>query len=109
MPEVTQAELGRRLYHVHRGKTVESSMKLMQQGIGADWKSLSEADITLLSHLLQCTWNKIEQRAWDKIPFMNIGMDTVKRILSYGDGVSPGKNPSPEAVEEIRKILLAVR
>lgn len=109
MPEVTQAELGRRLYHVHRGKTVESSMKLMQQGIGADWKSLSEADITLLSHLLQCTWNKIEQRAWDKIPFMNIGMDTVKRILSYGDGVRPGKNPSPETVEEIRKILMAVR
>jgi hypothetical protein len=109
MPEVTQAELGRRLYHVHRGKTVESSMKLMQQGIGADWKLLSEADIMLLSHLLQCTWNKIDQKVWDKIPFMNLSMETARKILSYGEGVRPGKNPSPEAVEEIRKILLAVR
>jgi hypothetical protein len=108
MPEVTQAELGRRLYHVHRGKTVESAMKLMQQGIGAEWKSFSETDITLLSHLLQCTWNKIDQKIWDKIPFMNVKMGDVRQILSHGDGVAPGKNPSAEAVAEIKKILLAV-
>ena len=108
MPEVTQAELGRRLYHVHRGKTVEASMKMMQQGIGVEWKTFTEADVALLTHLLQCTWNKIEQRAWDKIPFMNVKMEEIRRILSYGEGVRPGRNPSTEAVAEIRKILLAL-
>ncbi|MCK9632831.1 MAG: hypothetical protein M0R30_14470 [Methanoregula sp.] len=109
MPDVTQAELGRRLYHVHRGKTVEVSMKMMQQGIGAEWRSFSEADITLLTHLLQCTWNKIDQKVWDKIPFVNIKMDEVRQILSRGTGIRPGRNPSPETVEEIKKILLAIR
>jgi len=109
MPDVTQAELGRRLYHVHRGKTVEASMKLMQQGIGAEWRSFSDADITLLTHLLQCTWNKIDQKIWDKIPFMNMKTGDIRQILSYGEGVRPGKNPTPEAVGEIRKILLAVK
>jgi len=108
MPDVTQAELGRRLYHVHRGKTVESSMKMMQQGIGAEWKSFSEADVALLTHLLQCTWNKIEQKVWDKIPFMNIKIEEVRQILSHGEGVRPGKNPAPDEVAEIKKILLAI-
>jgi hypothetical protein len=109
MPDVTQAELGRRLYHVHRGKTVEASMKMMQQGVGQEWKSLSEADITLITHLLQCTWNKIDQKVWDKIPFVNTKMGEVRQILSLGAGVRPGKNPAPEAVEGIKKILLAIR
>jgi hypothetical protein len=109
MPDVTQAEVGRRLYHVHRGKTVEHSMKLMQQGIGPEWKSFSEEDISILSHLLQCTWNVIDQRIWDKIPFANMKAGDVRQILSFGEGVSPGNNPSPESVEKIKKILLAIR
>jgi hypothetical protein len=109
MPDVTQAEVGRRLYHVHREKTVERAMKLMQQGIGQEWKSLSEEDIGLLSHLLQCTWNVIDQGIWDKIPFANTKAGDVRQILSHGEGVRPGRNPKPEAVVEIKKVLLAIR
>lgn len=86
MPDVTQAEVGRRLYHVHREKTVERAMKLMQHGIGAEWKSLSEADINLLSHLLQCTWNIIDQGIWDKIPFAGVKMGDLQQILCTGRG-----------------------
>jgi hypothetical protein len=109
MPDVSQAEVGRRLYHVHREKRIEQAMKLMQQGTGADWKLLSEADIHLLSHLLQCTWNTIDQEVWDKIAFMNVSMKDVRMILSYGEGVRPRHNPEPGQVDEIRKILLAIR
>jgi len=108
MPDVTQAEVGRRLYHVHREKTVEGSMKLMQQGIGAEWKSFSENDVELLLHLLQCTWNTIDQKVWDKIPFAKITAGEVRQILSHGEGVCPGCNPAPEAVAKIKKILLKV-
>jgi len=108
MPDVTQAEVGRRLYHVHREKTVEQAMKQMQQGIGAEWKLFSQANIALLTHLLQCTWNKIDQKIWDTIPFTNTKAEDVRKILSYGEGVSPGRNPAPDAVAEIKKILLAV-
>jgi hypothetical protein len=107
MPDVSQAEIGRRLYHVHRGKTVESAMKMMQQNIGEDWKSLSEDDVRILGHLLQCTWNTIDQAIWNKIPFVKMTMKDVRQILSHGDGVSPGHNPSPEAVAAIKTILTA--
>jgi hypothetical protein len=108
MPDVTQAEVGRRLYHVHREKTVERAMKLMQHGIGAEWKSLSEADINLLSHLLQCTWNIIDQGIWDKIPFSGVTMGDLQQILSYGEEVRPGRNPTQESIDKIKKILLGL-
>ena len=108
MPDVSQAEVGRRLYHVHREKRVEEAMKQMQQGMGQDWKLLSETDVHLLSHLLQCTWNTIDQGIWDKICFVNAKAADVRKILSYGEGVCPGHNPAPEVVEEIKKILLAI-
>jgi hypothetical protein len=108
MPDVSQAEVGRRLYHVHREKRIEQAMKQMQQGTGAEWKLLSEADVHLLSHLLQCTWNTIDQGVWDKIAFVNVTTQDIRKILSYGEGVKPGRNPAPGQVEEIRKILLAI-
>lgn len=109
MADVTQAEIGRRMYHIHREKRVEQAMKLMQQGAGQEWRSLSEDEIHMLGHLLQCTWNKIDQKQWDAIPFGRMGMAAVRKILSYGEGVGPGHNPPPEAVAEIKKILTALK
>jgi len=108
MPDVSQAEIGRRMYHVHREKLVEQAIKLIQQGLGAEWKLYSEEDIILLGHLLQCTWNTIDQKIWEKIAFAKFTRSDVQKILSHGKGVCPGKNPSPEAVAEIKKILLAI-
>jgi hypothetical protein len=108
MPEATQAEVGRRLYHVHREKRVEHAIKLMQQGTGREWISFSEEDKLLLSHLMQCTWNVIDQDRWEKIPFGSITTGQIREILSCGEGVRPGRNPTPESVEMIKKILLAL-
>lgn len=106
MPDATQAEIGRRMYHVHREKRVERAIKLIQQGLGPEWKTYSVEKIRLLGHLLQCTWNTIDQDTWEKIPFVHAKTSDIDRILSFGAEVRPGKNPTPDAVSEIRKILL---
>jgi hypothetical protein len=108
MPEATQAEIGRRMYHVLREKRVERAIKLIQQGLGPEWKSFTEEKIILLGHLLQCTWNTIDQEIWEKIPFAHASKSDIDRILSLGEGVRPGKNPTPEAIDEIKKILLSI-
>jgi len=109
MPDITQAEIGRRLYHIHREKRAENAIKLMQQGLGTAWRSLTDTDIILLGHLLQFTWNTIDQKRWESIPFGTIGLDSIRGILARGEGVSPGHNPPPEAVAEIKKILLSLK
>ena len=108
MPDVTQAEVGRRLYDIQREKRVENAIKKIQHGVGPAWKSYTQDDIRTLGHLLQCTWNTIDQKIWDEIPFASMTKDDVDRVLSYGKGIRPGKNPERAIVEEIKKILLAL-
>jgi hypothetical protein len=109
MPDVSQAEIGRRMYHVHREKRVEQAIKLMQEALGPEWRLLKEEEILALGHVLQCTWNRIDQKLWDGIPFGRISMDMLRKVLSLSEGVSPDNNPSPETVAEIRKILLGLK
>src|SRR5512138_94552 len=90
MPDLTQAEIGRRMYHVHRGKRAEQAIKQMQQAAGAGWRSFSEDEVRLLNHLLQCTWNTVDQKQWDTIPFGKADIAVVKSVLALGEGVSPG-------------------
>ena len=109
MPDVSQKEIGKRLYHVHREKMVEESIKKLKLGVGNEWSEFTRDDIELLGHLLQCTWNVIDQKTWENLPFTSLKKDDVRKILSYGGGVSPGRNPDQTAVAEIKKILLSRR
>jgi hypothetical protein len=108
MPDVSQTEVGRRLYHVHREKRVERAIKKIKDGMGPEWKSFTQDEIQLLGHLLQCTWNVIDQKVWDTISFGKLKKGNVQKILTYGEGVGPGNSPDKIVVEEIKKILLAL-
>ena len=109
MPDVSQQEIGKRLYHVHREKRVEEAVKKIKLGIGNDWSSFTREDVELLSHLLQCTWNVIDQKTWENIPFGHLTKNDIRKILSLGEGVGPGKNPDTAAVDRIKKILLSLQ
>ena len=109
MPDVSQKEIGKRLYHVHREKMVEESIKKLKLGVGNEWSEFTRDDIELLGHLLQCTWNVIDQKTWENLPFSSLKKDDVRKILAYGGGVGPGRNPDQTAVAEIKKILLSRR
>lgn len=108
MPDISQAEIGRRMYHIHREKRVEHAIKQVQESLGTTWRSLKEDEIQKLGHVLQCTWNTVDQKQWDQIPFGKMDLDAVQKILSLSGEVRPGHNPSPETVAEIRAILLAL-
>ena len=51
---------------------------------------------------------RIDEKTWDTIHFASARKSDIEKILSYGEGVSPGKNTDQAAVGEIRKILLAL-
>lgn len=97
------------MYHVHREKTVEQAIKKIKVGVGTEWSSFTIEDIDLLGHLLQCTWNVIDQKVWDALPFGSMTGNDLRGILSFGEGVGPGKNPDQVAVAKIKKILLSLK
>ncbi|MDD1700095.1 MAG: hypothetical protein LUQ04_04795 [Methanoregula sp.] len=109
MPDVSQKEVGRRMYHVHREKRVEEAIKKIKHGVGTEWISFTRDNIDLLGHLLQCTWNVIDQKTWENLPFSSMTKNDVMKILSFGEGVGPKMNPDQTAVAEIKKILLSLK
>jgi hypothetical protein len=88
---------------------VEEAIKKIKLGIGSEWSSFTREDIELLSHLLQCTWNVIDQKTWENIPFGRLTKNDIRKILSSGEGVGPGKNPDTTVVDMIKKILLSLQ
>ena len=52
MPDISQAEIGRRMYHIHREKRVEHAIKQVQESLGASWRSLGQEEIQKLGHML---------------------------------------------------------
>ena len=91
MPDVSQKEVGRRLYHVHREKRVEEAIKKIRHGVGTDWSSFTLEDIDLLGHLLQCTWNTIDQKIWDSLLFANMTKNDVEENPFIRRGSQPGE------------------
>jgi hypothetical protein len=81
---------------------------MMRYGLGPDWKSSLTIRFFSLGICCNATWNRIDEKTWDAIPFASAWKSDIEKILSYGEGVSPGKNTDQAAVGEIRKILLAL-
>ncbi|OPY36933.1 MAG: hypothetical protein A4E35_01773 [Methanoregula sp. PtaU1.Bin051] len=108
MPDVTQKEVGRRLYHVHREKMAEGAIKKIKIGLGDEWKSFTKDEIHSLGLLLQCTWNVIDRKEWDKIPFGHLTKNDVRNILTIGREYVPGATTDRPVIDEIKKILLAL-
>jgi hypothetical protein len=108
MPDVSQPEVGRRMYHLHREKRVERAIKKVKQGMGSDWKLFTRDEIHFLGLLLQCTWNIIEQKTWDEIPFGHMTKEDVRKILTTGEGYHPGSTTERPVIEEIKTILLSL-
>ena len=109
MPDVTKTEIGRRMYQLHKEKSVEKIIEKIRDNIGHDWKSFTGDEIHLLERLLSAAWANIEQSNWDKIQFSRMSKDDVRRILDVGKYIDLDKTPQHALVAEVEKVLLSVR
>ena len=109
MPDVTKTEIGRRMYPLHKEKSVEKIIEKMRNNVGPDWKSFTGDEIHLLERLLSAAWANAEQSKWDKIPFSRISKDDVRRILDVGKYIDLDKTPQHTVVAEVEKVLFAVK
>ena len=72
-------------------KRVEEAIKKIKHGVGAEWSQFTREDIDLLGHLLQCTWNVIDQKIWDNIPFARMTKNRSRRSFPTVRGLDRGK------------------
>jgi hypothetical protein len=109
MPDITQADIGRRMYQLHKEKNVERAIGMLRQNLGADWKRFPDADIHLLEQLIGDVWVGFDRTLWEKILFDQMTREDVDHLLAIGKNMVLDKTPKTQVLEEVRKILLAVR
>ena len=109
MPDISQADIGRRMYQLHKEKNVERAIELLRQNLGADWKTLAGPDILLLEQLLGDVWVGLDRKLWEKIPFDRMTMGDVDTILAAGKNMIIDKTPRAPVIDQVRNVLLAIR
>jgi hypothetical protein len=109
MPEISQADIGRRMYQLHKEKSVERTIEMLRESLGSDWKSFSDADIHLLESLIGDVWVGFDKVLWEKIRFDLMKKDDVDRLLAIGKYMVMDKTPKTQVHDEVQKILQAVR
>lgn len=105
MPEVSRAEIGRRIYRLHQEKSVEEAVEKIRQKLGAEWKTLTKEDIDSLKFILGETWVYVERDVWDKIAFTKLSFEDIKNITRLGRGSIDGDITQKSAVEQTTIIL----
>jgi hypothetical protein len=105
MPEVSKTEVGRRLFQVHKEKGVETAMKKIHQGIGDDWKILSEGDMKVLKRILGECWVYTDRDIWEKIAFTKLRLSDVLRIIQIGNSGRGKDSTDTKAIDDVTAIL----
>jgi len=109
MPDITKTDIGRRMYLLHKEKNIERIIEMIRQNLGADWKSLTDTDIHLLERLFGDAWVTFDKTLWENIPFGRITKGDVDHLLAIGKYMDLDKTPKTQVLDEVQKVLLAVR
>jgi len=109
VPDISQTEIGRRLYHVHRDKRVEKAIKKLREHCGSHWKSLTEQEVRDLEYLLSGVWTSLDEKTWESIPFANMSKDDFSNLLRLAKGTNLSKGIDGAVLKEAKEIILAVK
>lgn len=109
MTDLTKTDIGRRMYQLHKEKTVERAIEQMRESLGSEWKEIPDADIHMLERLLGEAWVGLDKTIWEKIPFGRMSKGDVIRILDIAHFTDLDHTPKTETLGDLKKILLAVR
>jgi hypothetical protein len=105
MPEVTDDEVGRRIFQLNRERHVEESIEKVRRSLGEAWKMFSPDDINLLKYMLGETWVAMERRDWNACSFTMLAQKDVKEIIEIGKRVKQGEILENTGIGEASQIL----
>ena len=105
MPEVTDDEVGRRIFQMNKERHVEQSIEKVRRSLGEAWKRFSPDDIELLKYIFGETWVAMERSMWEAISFTRLTRDEVKEIIEIGRKVKKKEMLENDGVKDVSRIL----
>ncbi len=105
MPDVSRAEIGRRIFILNKEKHAEAAIEKMRRNLGPEWNSFSMEEITLLRRFLGEAWVYTERSVWDEIAFSEVTVGDLSQIVGIGREIQENKVSVQEGIKNIVALL----
>ena len=105
MPEVTDDEVGRRIFQLNRQRHVEKSVEKIRRSLGRAWKLFSPEEVELLKYILGEAWVAMERKEWEACSFTKLTQNDVTGIIGIGKQVKERGTLESSGVEQVSQIL----
>jgi hypothetical protein len=81
MPEITDDNLGRRLFQIQKEKAVEGALEKIRRRTGTD---LPAADNEALKEILGELWTSIDRSRWGSYSFSKLSREDLAALIVQG-------------------------
>jgi hypothetical protein len=105
MAEVTNDELGRKVFQIQKERAVEEAVDKIRQSLGNAWMSLPHGERKILQDLLGEAWVSIGRTEWGSYAFSRLNAEDLDRLIGIGDAWERKDIEESAAMEEVRMVL----
>jgi len=105
MSEITNDELGRKMFQIQKERTVEETVDKIRQSQGSAWMSFSPEDRKTLEDLLGEAWVSIGRAEWGSYAFSRLKGEDLERLIGIGYEWERKNIEESAAIEEVRIVL----
>jgi hypothetical protein len=84
MPEITDDNLGRRLFQIQKEKAVEDALEKIRRRTGNDFPLVSGTDNEALKEILGELWTSIDRSRWGRYSFSKLSKEDIGALIAQG-------------------------
>lgn len=88
MTNVTDDNLGRRLFQIQKEKAVEDAMEKIRRRTGTEWVAISMADNDLLKEILGDLWTSIDRLRWGSYSFSKLSKEDIGALIDQSKHIT---------------------
>ncbi|MDG6256604.1 MAG: hypothetical protein QCH35_03290 [Methanomicrobiaceae archaeon] len=105
MPEITDDELGRRMFQIRKERHVEETIDKIRHSLGDEWTAIPHEEKKVLQDLLGDAWIAIGRQEWGRYAFSRLTKADLDRLIGIGYAREQKNIQESAAIEEVKAVL----
>jgi hypothetical protein len=105
MTDVSDDNLGRRLFQLQKEKAVEDAMEKIRRRTGTDRHPISTADNEILTFILGELWTSIDRHRWGSYSFTKLSEEDLRALVIQGRGIKNKHTMTDDDIKALDSIL----
>ncbi len=105
MSDITNDELGRKMFQIQKEHSVEETVDKIRQSQGHRWMAISSSDRKILQDLLGEAWIAIGRDEWGRYAFSRLTWENLESLIGIGYAWEQKDIEESAAIAEIKNVL----